>query len=145
MEAAPLEKIGQIIAWYQSKRDLAPTDIETLINAARRLSCEIYFFANEVGDLHSDMLSSEYRRKSETAKFIQGAKQNDEKLSIAQIEKDAQIALDELHKEEMQAASMYRSAMLIYQSAQSVHEQLRQHISYLKEEKRQEQINGQNA
>ena len=137
-----MEQLIKNITWYRDKKNWHPSDIESLINVARSTATEIFFFSVVVGDLHGEMLASEYRRKSKFAenckKLSDNAKDKGEKITQAEIDRNASVALCELFNEEAQSETAYKKAVLILQTAQGVHDQMRQHISHLKKEKKQE-------
>ena len=138
----PLEKIQEICIWYRDKRDWSPGDLETLLNAARRLATEIFFFADEVGDMAHDRTGTEYRRKSAFAKkkadLVSEREKQGEKAVANMIENEATLAIDEYLKNEAMAESTYQKAKMLLDTARDVHGQMNQHISYFKTEKRLE-------
>ena len=138
----PLEKIQEICLWYRNKRDWSPGDLETLLNAARRIATEIFFFADEVGDMAHDKTGTEYRRKSEFAKtkerLIAERHKKEEKVVANLIENEALSAIDDYLKQEALAESTYQKAKMLLDTAREVHSQMNQHISYFKTEKRLE-------
>lgn len=135
----PLEKISEIIAWYRDKRSWNPADIETLVNAARRLATEIFFFADEVGQYHEEKTGTEYRRKSAFAKkkaeLIETREKQGEKAVANLIENEVIVLIDEYIKQEAIAESAYQRAKMLLDTARDVQNQMTQHISYLKQEK----------
>lgn len=142
-----MEQLVKNIAWYRDKKAWNPAaDIESLVTVARSTATEIFFFAVEVGELHEEMKAAEYRRKSQFAAYSQklanDAKDKGDKITQSEIERNAAVHLDEYFKQEAATESAYKKAVLILQTAQGVHDQMRQHISHLKEEKRQEANNS---
>lgn len=144
MRFTPTEKITAVIERYQKKKDWQPSDLEIMLSMARYLATEIFYLAVDLGESHKDWNGAEYRRKSTFAKvckkiaddaFIAG-----EKLSGSEIERRASLEIDEHLKEEKMAESTYRAYYFLYESSKGVHDQLRQHISSFKHEKRLEDI-----
>lgn len=137
----PLEEIQKIIKLYRTT-EWGPQDLERLLNGARKLACEIFFFADEVGDLAHDRTGTEYRRKSAFAKakesLIESRNKQGEKVVANLIENEALTAIDEYLKDEAMAESTYQKAKMLLDTARDVHSQMNQHISYFKTEKRLE-------
>jgi len=140
-----MEQLIKNITWYRDKKQWHPADIESLVNVARSTATEIFFFAVEVGEMHEEMKAAEYRRKSQFAAYSQklsnDAKEKSDKMTQSEIERNATVYLDEYFKQEAATESAYKKAVLVLQTAQGVHDQMRQHVSHLKEEKRQESNN----
>lgn len=138
------EKITKVIERYQSKKDWQPSDLEAMLSMARFLATEIFYLAVDLGESHKEWNGAEYRRKSNFAKVCKKiadeAMQSGEKLSGAEVERRAALEIDEKLKDEKLAESTYRTLYFIYESAKGVHDQLRQHISSFKHEKRLEDI-----
>jgi len=134
-----LEKITEISTWYRDKKNWKPSDLETLLNVARRLATEIFFFADEVGQFHEDKTGSEYRRKSSFAKkkaeLTADCEKRGEKVVANMIDNDTEVFVDDLKKQEAMAESAYQRAKMLLDTARDVHSQMTQHISYFKTEK----------
>lgn len=134
-----LEKINEIIKWYRDTRTWKSGDLETLLNCARRLATEIFFFADEVGQYHEDKTGSEYRRKSAFAKkkaeLVEQREKQGEKAVANLIENEATVAIDDYIKDEAIAESAYQRAKMLLDTSRDVLQQMQQHISYFKTEK----------
>jgi len=134
-----LEKITEISTWYRDRKDWKPSDLETLLNVARRLATEIFFFADEVGQYHEEKTGSEYRRKSAFAKkkaeLVLTREKQGEKAVANLIENEAMVAIDDHLKDEAMAESAYQRAKMLLDTARDVLQQMQQHISYFKTEK----------
>lgn len=138
-ETYGLEKIQEIVTWYRDTRTWKPSDLEKLLNAARRLATEIFFFADEVGQYHEEKTGTEYRRKSAFAKkkaeLIEQREKQGEKAVANLIENEVMTLIDEYMKQEALAESAYQRAKMLLDTARDVHSQMTQHISYFKTEK----------
>lgn len=134
-----LEKIADIIKTYRDKKDWQSSDLERLLNGAKSLATEIFFFADEVGQYHEDKTGSEYRRKSAFAKkkaeLVEQREKLGEKAVANLIENEATVAIDDFLKGEAMAESGYQRAKMLLDTARDVLQQMQQHISYFKTEK----------
>lgn len=139
----PVERIGKAVSWYQSL-PAGYDNLETLLDAARRFACAVFDFSEEVGALYKQRNRTEHNRKSAFVMEFRALMSSDPKPSAAAAEKEADALCLSLRGEEQQADAEYRAAMLILESAKAVHDQMRQHISNLKQEKRAE-FTGQGA
>jgi len=138
-DAVGLDKIMELIDWYRKERAWSHNDIELLLNCARRLATEIFFFADEVGQFHEDKTGSEYRRKSAFAKkkaeLTADCEKRGEKVVANMIDNDTEVFVDDLKKQEAMAESGYQRAKMLLDTARDVLQQMQQHISYFKTEK----------
>lgn len=138
-DAVGLDKIMELIDWYRKERNWSYHDIDLLLNCARRLATEIFFFADEVGQYHEDKTATEYRRKSAFAKkkaeLIEQREKQGEKAVANLIENEVIVLIDEYMKQEALAESAYQRAKMLLDTARDVLQQMQQHISYFKTEK----------
>lgn len=138
-DAVGLDKIMELVDWYRKERNWSHTDIELLLNCARRLATEIFFFADEVGQYHEDKTGSEYRRKSAFAKkkaeLVEQREKQGEKAVANLIENEATVTIDDFIKDEAMAESAYQRAKMLLDTSRDVLQQMQQHISYFKTEK----------
>ena len=138
-----LSRIENAVAWYANlPKDFA--DVDTLLQAARKLSARIFEFAGEVGALYKARNRTEFQRKAEFSRIFRELMAADPKPSVAAAEKEADGLVATLRDDEQQADAEYHAAKLLLDTARAVHDQMRQHISHIKHEMRAE-MTGQGA
>lgn len=133
-----LEQIEKTVTWYAGiSRDF--NDLDMLLSAARKLSCLVFEFAGEVAAMYKERNRTEFQRKAEFARIYRELISVDPRPSVASAEKEADGLCSSLRDAEQQADAEYNAGRLWLDSARAVHDQMRQHISNLKSEKRAEQ------
>jgi hypothetical protein len=129
------DRITDLIRAYH-KLPTATPDVDRLLDLRRQLATLKFGFAVEVGQLYQERNGAEFRRKAEFARIkadhIAGGD------SAAKAEAAAEIAIEELRKEESHADAMYRGAYLIHDAAKDVLDVLGQHVANVRQEKRAE-------
>ena len=133
-----LEQIEKTVQWYAGiSRDF--NDLDMLLSAARKLSCLVFDFAGDVGMLYKERTRTEFQRKAEFGRIYRELMAADPRPSVASAEKEADALCASLRDAEQQADSEHYAAKLWLDTARAVDDQMRQHISNLKSEKRAEQ------
>lgn len=137
-QLSTLEQIGKTVQWYAGiSRDF--NDLDMLLSAARKLSALVFDFAGDVGMLYKERNRTEFQRKAEFGRIYRELMAADPRPSVAAAEKEADALCASLRDAEQQADSEHYAAKLWLDTARAVHDQMRQHISNLKSEKRAEQ------
>lgn len=127
------EKIARLINWYYS----LPSDYQDvvmLINARRRLSAYLFFFAEQVGQLGKEKARSEWERKSTFARRKQEILDTMSKPVSSLAESKAESELTDLRRAESLAEGDFHASRMIYESAGNVLDAMSQHIAHLRRE-----------
>lgn len=133
-----IEQIEKTVTWYAGiSRDFA--DLDLLLSAARKLSCLVFDFAGEVGMLYKERNRTEFQRKAEFGRIYRELMGAESKPSVSAAEKEADGLCASLRDLEQQADAEHYAAKMLLDTSRAVHDQMRQHISNLKSEKRAEQ------
>jgi hypothetical protein len=129
------DRITDLVRAYHRLPTNTP-NIDQLLDLRRHLATLKFGFAVEVGNLYQERNGAEFRRKSNFARVkadhIAGGD------SAAKAEAAAEVACEELRKEESHADAMYRGAYLILEAAKDVLDTMAQHIANVRQEKRLE-------
>jgi hypothetical protein len=105
-------------------------DISRKVEIGERLSTYNWFLAEEIGNIHSDANTAEYRYKTDLVRRVnaldgpQGSK-----------ESRAKEELSGLHKDMVDKQNLLKRLTLLFQQTNVVIEQNRQTVSYLKKER----------
>lgn len=108
-------------------------DLVGLIDKTKKLAGLSYTMATFVGDYAQAKNDAEFLYKSSVNRFIQRGTGAKNKLEV-----DAKIEYEELEKTWIQAENSYQKFKLKLAQINAILDQMRQTISYLKEEKKNE-------
>jgi hypothetical protein len=129
-----LHNIESAVKWY-AMLSADYNDINTLMNARRRLACHLFNFAIEIGELNREKNRTEHVRKSKYAMLVHDALVKSEGKNVAsnQLIIDYKVSFE--RGEEGAAESTYYAGKLIYDAGTNVLDTMNQHISNLKKER----------
>ena len=143
MITSNLERIHAAVTWYATINK-GFDDIETLMEARRRLSCHLFAFALEVGGLNREKNRTEHLRRSRYARTVAEMLEQSGGKNVAAAKEAADYKTSQERGEEGMAEAEYYAAKLIHEAGKDVLDTLNQHISNLKQERRLE-ISGQGS
>ena len=128
---AIISKIDEIVKWYAKAK---PTP-EQIIEAYKKLTGYLWFFAEIVADAKDEYNNKYYMRRIETAR----SKHNLIKtgLAVAKADVEAMLENEEIYNIELEAESIVHRADILLKQGNRVAECMRTEISFLKQEKQQ--------
>lgn len=124
--------VNQIIARYESERGL---DLITLMDMARVLVCQAYWYADALGELNKAYQMAYVRRKAFFAESVQKMRIDGKSAAAAKAEAEGGKEYADLLAAEVELEGRKAHGRLMYDAIQNVVARMNQEIAELRQEK----------